>query len=209
MRLIKFTHAAVRLEQDGRSLLIDPGVFSEDAAYEGVSHILVTHEHADHVNAEKLAAHLATNPALEVYTSAPVAQQLAGALGDAVKTVDVGDRFTINGFGVEAVGGQHAEIYEGLPGCANIGFLVDGVYHPGDSLFVPAGEVETLLVPTAAPWLKLAEGLDFVRAVKPRRAFSIHDAMLSKIGEAGVDNWMKAKGGAEYARIPVGSAVDV
>ena len=62
----------------------------------------------------------------------------------AVRTVEVGDRFTVNGFGVEAVGGQHAEIYEGLPGCANIGFIVDGVYHPGDALHVPSSEVVTL-----------------------------------------------------------------
>ena len=220
MRLIKFTHAAVRLERDGRSVLLDPGIFTEDEAYDGVSHILVTHEHADHVSAEKLAAQLERNPALEVYTSAAVAEVLMGArqalapkLGDAlrpaVRTVEVGDRFTVNGFAVEAVGGQHAEIYEGLPGCANIGFIVDGVYHPGDALHVPSSEVTTLLVPTAAPWLKLAEGLDFVRAVKPQRAFSIHDAMLSRIGEAGVDNWMKMKGGTEYARIPVGSSVEV
>ena len=209
MRLIKYTHAAVRLEQDGRTLLLDPGIFTEDSAYEGVSHILVTHEHADHVSAEKLTAQLALNPALRVYTNATVAQQLAGALGGAVHTVEVGDRFEVNGFGVEAVGGKHAEIYEGLPGCANVGFIVDGVYHPGDALHVPSSEVATLLVPTAAPWLKLAEGLDFVRAVKPRRAFSIHDAMLSRIGEAGVDNWMTMKGGTEYARIPVGSSVEV
>ena len=209
MRLIKFTHAAVRLERDGRSVLLDPGIFTEDEAYDGVSHILVTHEHADHVSAEKLAAQLERDPALEVYTSAAVAQQLGDALSPAVRTVEVGDRFTVNGFGVEAVGGQHAEIYEGLPGCANIGFIVDGVYHPGDALHVPSSEVATLLVPTAAPWLKLAEGLDFVRAVKPQRAFSIHDAMLSRIGEAGVDNWMKMKGGTEYARIPVGSSVEV
>src|SRR5215467_13525957 len=70
MRLIKYTHAAVRLESDGRSVLLDPGIFTEDEAYDGVSHILVTHEHADHVSAEKLAAQLERNPALEVYTSA-------------------------------------------------------------------------------------------------------------------------------------------
>jgi L-ascorbate metabolism protein UlaG (beta-lactamase superfamily) len=209
MRLIKYTHAAVRLEQDGRTILLDPGIFTEDEAYDGVSHILVTHEHADHVSAEKLAAHRERQPDLEVYTSAAVAAQLGEALRPAVRAVEVGDKLTVNGFGVEAVGGRHAEIYEGLPGCANIGFIVDGVYHPGDALHVPSSEVATLLVPTAAPWLKLAEGLDFVRAVKPARAFSIHDAMLSRIGEAGVDGWMRSKGQTEYARIPVGSSVEV
>jgi L-ascorbate metabolism protein UlaG (beta-lactamase superfamily) len=209
MRLTKYTHACVRLENDGRSLLIDPGVYSEVEAFEGVSHVLVTHEHADHVNADGLATVLAANPDLKVYTSAAVAAQLE-KLGDAVVTVDVGDRFAASGFAVEVVGGQHAEIYDGLPGCANVGFIVDGeVYHPGDSLFVPATPVSTLLVPTAGPWFKLGEALDFVRAVAPARAFSIHDVMLSPLGEAGTDNWMRMKGQTDYARIPIGSSVEL
>jgi len=209
MRLTKYTHACVRLERDARTLLIDPGTFSEAAAYEGVSHVLVTHEHADHIDADQLATALAANGDLKVYTSAAVAAQLSH-LGDAVVTVGVGDQVSVNGFSVEAVGGNHAEIYEGLPGCANIGFVIDGeVYHPGDALFVPERPVPTLLVPTCAPWLKLAEALDFVRAVKPRRAFSIHDAMLSTIGQGNIDNWMAMKGQTEYARIPIGSSVEV
>jgi L-ascorbate metabolism protein UlaG (beta-lactamase superfamily) len=209
MRLTKYTHACVRLERDGRTLLIDPGTFAEVEAYEDVSHILVTHEHADHVDAAQLAKVLAGNPDLTVYTSAAAALPLS-QLGDVVVIVGVGDRFSANGFEVEVVGGQHAEIYEGAPGCANIGFVVDAeVYHPGDALFVPAGPVPTLLVPTCAPWLKLAEALDFVRAVGPRRAFSIHDAMLSKIGEEGIDRWMASKGQTDYARIPIGSSVEV
>lgn len=209
MRLTKYTHACVRLEREGRTLLIDPGTFSEAAAYEGVSHVLVTHEHADHIDADQLATALAANADLKVYTGAAVAAQLSH-LGDAVVTVAVGDRHSVNGFTVEAVGGQHAEIYEGLPGCANIGFVIDSeVYHPGDALFVPERPVPVLLVPTCAPWLKLAEALDFVRAVKPERAFSIHDAMLSPIGQNNIDNWMAGKGQTEYARIPIGSSVEL
>ena len=52
---------------------------------------------------------------------------------------------------LRVVGGAHAEIYEGLPGCANVGFVVEGVYHPGDSLFVPDVPVTTLLVPWTVP----------------------------------------------------------
>jgi L-ascorbate metabolism protein UlaG (beta-lactamase superfamily) len=209
MRLIKYTHACVRLQQDGRDLLIDPGVFSERAAYDGVSSVLVTHEHFDHVNVELLPAILADNPDLKIYTIAPVAAQLS-ALGDAVVTVTVGDTFTADGFSVEVVGGKHAEIYEGLPGIANVGYIVDGaVYHPGDACHVPSTPVSTLLLPTSGPWLKLAEMLDFVRAVAPQRAFSIHDALLSELGQQIVDNWVRAKGQTDYARIPIGGSVDL
>jgi L-ascorbate metabolism protein UlaG (beta-lactamase superfamily) len=69
--------------------------------------------------------------------------------------------------------------------------------------------VSTLLLPVSAPWLKLAEMLDFVRAVAPRRAFPIHDALLSEFGEQIVDNWARMKGQTDYARIPIGSSVEL
>lgn len=128
-------------------------------------------------------------------------------MGSAAVGVEVGQQFTAAGFGVEVVGGEHAEVYNGLPGCANAGFVVDGsLYHPGDSLFVPRTPVATLLVPAAAPWLKLAEVLDFVHAVRPARAFPIHDATLNELGQEYFDGWMEVDG-TEYARIPNGTSV--
>lgn len=207
MRLIKYTHACVRLERDGQALLIDPGIWAEPEAYHGVSSVLVTHEHFDHVNVELLPSILEENPALKIYTSGAVATQLAG-LGEAVVTIAVGETFSAAGFDIEVVGGAHAEIYEGLPGCANVGYIVDGeIYHPGDAFYVPPTPVPTLLVPISAPWAKLAEVLDFVRAVAPRRAFPIHDALLSEIGQQGADNWVRAKGQTDYTRIPLGTGV--
>jgi len=207
MRLIKYTHACVRLEDGDRVLVIDPGLWSEADALSAAAEVLITHEHFDHLDAGKLIEARTANPALTVYAPAAVAAQL-GALGDAVITVAPGDRFTAAGFPVEVVGGKHAEIYDGLPGCANVGYLVDGgLYHPGDSLFRPETAVETLLLPASAPWLKLAEALDFVRAVKPQRAYPIHDAMLSEIGQSSFDNWVNLKGDTDYARIPVGESV--
>jgi L-ascorbate metabolism protein UlaG (beta-lactamase superfamily) len=207
MRLIKFGHACVRLEQDDRILVIDPGMWSEAEALDGASDVLVTHEHADHIDIDKLVAARKANPALTVYTNAALAEKL-DALEGAVTTVAVGQTFTAAGFSVAVVGGEHAEIYDGLPGCANIGFIVDGnVYHPGDSVFVPAEKLETLLVPAAAPWLKLREALDFVRAIAPARAFPIHDAMLNERGQGNFDNWMNMKGNTTYARISAGDSV--
>ena len=69
---------------------------------------------------------------------------------------------------MHVVGGEHAEIYDGLPGCANVGFVLGGVYHPGDAPHVPDVGVDTLLVPVSGPWLKIGEALGFVRAVGRR-----------------------------------------
>jgi len=211
VKLTKFTHACVRLESDdGRALVIDPGEWSEEAALDGVSDVLVTHEHFDHLDVEFLTRVAADNPRLHVWAPAPVAENQLAGLGAAVTPVAPGDTVTAAGFAVQVVGGAHAEIYEGLPGCANVGYVVDGaVYHPGDALHVPDAAIDTLLVPASAPWLKLAEALDFVRAVKPRRAYPIHDAMLSVIGQQSVERWMAAKGDTGYAWLGPGDAVTI
>jgi len=207
VRLTKFTHACVRLEADGRALVIDPGEFSEEAALDGVRTVLVTHEHFDHIDYGWLTRVAQADPEFRIYGPAPVTAQLT-SLGEAAVTVSTGDTFTAGGFAVQAVGGDHAEIYEGLPGCPNLGYVIDDtVYHPGDALFVPDARIDTLLVPATAPWLKLAEALDFVRAVKPRRAFPIHDAMLSTIGQKSVEGWMSAKANTDYAWLSPGDSV--
>jgi L-ascorbate metabolism protein UlaG (beta-lactamase superfamily) len=208
MRLTKHGHACVRIDVeavDGGALVIDPGTYSPEVDLAGVADVLVTHEHPDHVDPELVVP--AARAGTRVHAPADVVAWLASDHGVEGHAVSPGDTFDVLGLDVQVVGGEHAEIYDGLPGCANVGYVVDGVYHPGDSVFVPDVPVETLLVPTSAPWLKLREALEFVRAVKPRRAFSIHDAMLSERGEQNVDRWLDMKGGTEYARIPVGESV--
>src|SRR5262249_34080794 len=67
MQMIKFTHACVRLIDGERSLLIDPGIWAEAEAFDGVTDVLVTHEHADHVDVDRLVAAHMSNVDLRVY----------------------------------------------------------------------------------------------------------------------------------------------
>ena len=102
MRLTKFGHACVRVEDGDRVLVIDPGTMTGAEALDGATAVLVTHEHADHIDVAKLAAARAGNPALTVHTH----PALAAELGDGVTAVEVGDTFRAAGFGVRAVGGS-------------------------------------------------------------------------------------------------------
>ncbi|MCX4745234.1 MBL fold metallo-hydrolase [Kitasatospora sp. NBC_01287] len=205
MRLTKLGHACVRLEAGDRVLVIDPGTLSDPDALRGATAVLITHEHEDHLDRDRLAAARAANPALTVHTHAA----LAATLGPGTVVVAPGDTFTAAGFTVRAVGGTHAEIIDGLPGCPNLGYLVDGVYHPGDSLVVPGEPVDTLLLPASGPWLKLREAIELVRAIRPARAFPIHDANLSEIGLENFDGWLEEETCTSYARLPLGEPVEL
>lgn len=211
MRIVKYTHACVRLEKGDSVLVIDPGIWAEPEALEGASAVLITHEHFDHVDVDAVRAAAARDPKLRVYTHAGLADQLA--LGEQFTTVAPGEGFTAAGFDIQVHGGQHALIHPDIPVVSNVAYLVDQtVYHPGDSLTNPAVPVETLLVPTSAPWLRLADAIDFVRAVRPTRAFSIHDALLSDNGAMVVDNNLRRLTepyGVEYRRLQPAEAVEL
>ena len=63
----------------------------------------------------------------------------------------------------------------------NIGYVFDdgAFFHPGDSFFVPEQKIDVLGLPTGAPWLKAGEAVDYLRAVAPRVAVPIHEAVLA------------------------------
>ncbi|HEY0700614.1 MAG TPA: MBL fold metallo-hydrolase [Micromonospora sp.] len=208
MRLTKYGHSCVRIEDDGAVLVIDPGKFSEPAALDGVDAVLVTHEHFDHLDVDRLADTLARRPSVTVHAHPSVVAKL-DALAGVVTAVDSGDSFTAAGFPVRAYGGWHAEIHPDVPRVPNLGFLVDdSVYHPGDSFDVPVGAtVDTLFVPVSGPWLKLSESVDFVRAVAPRRAVAVHDGLRNHLGHLVTDNNMSNLSGCEYARLEPGTTV--
>jgi L-ascorbate metabolism protein UlaG (beta-lactamase superfamily) len=205
VKLTKYTHACVRLEKDGKVLLVDPGSFAEDAAFEGVDAILVTHEHQDHLDVDRVKGIDAP-----IWTNAGVASQL-GDLGDRVSVVADGDAFEAAGFAVRAYGKDHAIILPelGVP-CQNVGYLIeDAVYHPGDSFTQPDRKVHTNLVPISGPWFSLAPAIEYARAVNSEQTVGIHDALLSPIGQGMMKHWLGEQGHHPYQMLTAGDTVEV
>lgn len=210
MRVTKMGHACVRIEKDEQTIVVDPGAFTEPGAMVGVRAVLVTHEHFDHFDEALLRVAARENPGLEVWTNKAVGAKL-DTLGVPVHVVGQGDLFAVAGFEVRVHGEHHAVIHPDIPVVGNIGFLLDGVmFHPGDALTLPDTPVSTLMLPTHAPWLKLSETIDYVRAVSPSNAFSLHDGLLNENGLDVVDRLLAGKtGGTEYRRLRVGETVEV
>ncbi|NUT34654.1 MAG: MBL fold metallo-hydrolase [Hamadaea sp.] len=208
MRVTKFEHSCVRIERDGAVLVVDPGPWADPAALDGVDAVLITHEHFDHLDVDKLADALAKRPAVTVHAHEAVVAKL-GALDGATQTVASGESFSAAGFGVRAFGGWHALLHPEMTRVPNLGFLVeDAIYHPGDSFDVPEGaHVDTLFVPVSGPWLKLSESVEFIRAIAPRRVFALHDGLLNERGHSVVDPTLDKLAQCEYARLEPGTTV--
>jgi L-ascorbate metabolism protein UlaG (beta-lactamase superfamily) len=184
MQLTRYGHSCVRLDDDGRALVIDPGMFSDaPAALDGAGAVLITHEHPDHLDADTLGAALRADSRLRVWAPAAVAALLE-EFGEQVAVVAAGENFSAGGFPAQAFGGQHAVIHLSIPVVANLGYLIDpdgsAIYHPGDSLEVPSAEVRHLLLPTSAPWAKASEVIDYAIAVRAAQSFQIHDALVNQ-----------------------------
>jgi L-ascorbate metabolism protein UlaG (beta-lactamase superfamily) len=213
MQLTKLGHACVRLSKDDRTLVIDPGGLTPEAdALAGADAVLITHEHFDHFDPDRIRQAMAENPRLEAYASRTVAQTLAD-LGGRVRVTGHGDALTIAGFEVHVYGEAHEILDPDVPPIPNTGFLVDGeVFHPGDALTVPAEPVPTLCLPGTAPWLKAPELYQYVTAVSPRRAIAIHDGIVNDVGRSIMDTHVTnaaRKVNAEYTRLRPGDSVSL
>ncbi|HWG93216.1 MAG TPA: MBL fold metallo-hydrolase [Mycobacteriales bacterium] len=176
MRLTRYGHSCVLVEDGDARVLLDPGVFS--AGFEelrGLTGVLVTHQHADHLDVARLTALLEANPGAQLHCDEGSAAQLE------LPHVIVRDGDVLDlGTPVRVAGSQHAVIHPELPRVPNVGYLVaDRFFTPGDALTVPDADVEVLGLPTAAPWLKLTEAVQLLRDVRPRLAFPVHDAVLA------------------------------
>jgi len=180
VELVHLGHSCVVADTGSARLLFDPGTFSSGyETLEGLDAILITHQHPDHLDVDKLPALLGQNPGAELVVDPGTAEQLRER--DIAHTVrEPGETFTVDGATIEVVGGDHAVIHPDIPGIANNGYLVDGsVLHPGDAFTVPDRTPDVLLLPTAAPWLKASEAVDYLRAVAPPLAVPIHEAVLA------------------------------
>lgn len=213
LTLTRHGHACVRIERDGRALVVDPGAWSDvDAALAGAEAVLVTHEHPDHVEVGLVAERV--RDGVTVWAPEPVIAALdaAGAPRERLNPVAHGDELAVAGAGVRVLGERHAVIHPDLPVPANVAYLVDDVVlHPGDSWTLPPDgtSVDVLLLPVGAPWLRLADAVEHVRAVGPRRVVPIHDELLSDKGRAGVDRLLRTLVAAEVVALASGEPLPV
>src|SRR6266540_3309695 len=123
MRLTKFGHSCLLVEEQRARMLLDPGTLSSGfEELQGLTAILYTHQHADHLDPDRLQGLLDHNPGVRVVSDEGSAKPL-GQAGAEVEVVHDGDELEIGAVGVHIVGRDHAVIHPDIPVVPNVGYL--------------------------------------------------------------------------------------
>lgn len=183
MTIKKLGHCCLRIEENGLTILTDPGSWTTTQNEEkGIDVILITQEHADHLDIGSLRIIMTNNPEVVILTNRGV-----GAILDkeqiSYELLEHGQQKEIKGVIIKGDGEKHADIYPGVPVIVNTGYLIaDKLFYPGDALTVPPESVEILALPVCGPWLTITDTLDYAKAIKPKTCFPVHDGMLKIYG---------------------------
>lgn len=207
MEITKLEHSGIVIEKDGERIVFDPVEFNKTIPrLNNVVAVIITHNHSDHLQIEVIKKIISDNSDAKIITTSDAASFIEDSI-----IVKGGESYEIGGFKLDFFGKDHAAIIPGQIPCENIGVVVNGsIMNPGDSFDYSDIGAKVLFVPISAPWLKIAESMDFVDKVKPRIVIPVHDALLSDLGKSINDNWMKKacdKAGAEYRDLSFGENV--
>ena len=211
MKFTKLEHSGCVIEKDGLKVVCDPVEFEATlSGLDNVVAIVITHKHGDHLQPEKISAILDRNPEVRIFTTDDTTAEIPNS-----EVVKQGDIVTVGGFELKFFGENHAPIVPGKIPCQNIGVVIDDkIMNPGDSFEIPSGmsRPDVLLVPSAAPWCKVSEGMEYIKTVKPKIAVPVHNAVLSDLGNGFNNNWLRMvceEVEAELAPLEVGESVEI
>ncbi|MGV9667114.1 MBL fold metallo-hydrolase [Nocardia niigatensis] len=182
MRIAHFGHSCILVEFNGARILFDPGNFSHGfEGLTGLDAIAVTHQHPDHLCPNRIEALIEANPQARLLSD----PQTALLRGEPWEAVYAGNVLEVGGVRITGGGGRHAVIHPDIPVIDNTVFQLGTpddpaqLVHPGDSLWVPSTPVGVLAIPAVAPWMRISETVDYLRAVNPRVAFPIHYGIIT------------------------------
>ncbi|MEV6095388.1 MBL fold metallo-hydrolase [Nocardia sp. NPDC051981] len=182
MHIAHFGHSCILVELNGSKILFDPGIFSHGfEGLTGLDAIAVTHQHPDHICPHRIQALIEANPQARLLSD----PQTALLRGEPWEPVHAGNILEVGDVQITGGGGRHAVIHPEIPVIDNTVFQLGTpddpaqLVHPGDSLWVPPTPVGVLAIPAVAPWMRISEAVDYLRAVNPRVAFPIHYGIIA------------------------------
>ena len=214
MDIHKIGHCCLVLETHEIRILTDPGGFTTgQREVSGVDVVLITHEHGDHLHTGSLRRVMQNNPGATIICNTSV-NAILEKEGYSPRIVEGTDATQVNGVSIEAIDSTHEEIYNDFNRVQNTGYIIDDtLFYPGDSFeYIPNRSVDVLALPVAGPWCRIGDAIRYARAVKPTKAFPVHDGM-EKEENAGalyrVPGQFLAEDGIEFIELKAGEDIEI
>ena len=201
------------LEINGKRIMTDPSNsdYGGDSISEtGLSAILITHEHGDHLHIETLKEVLKNNPEAIVISNISVGKLLTEA-GIAFTKVEDGEDYMLYDILIKGFGDKHAQIYEDYGQVQNTGYMINEFCYPGDSFNMPPSKVDILALPVLGPWMKMKDAIDYAKELRPRIVFPVHDATLKPFATFiyGIPQHFLSQVGIEFKKLEIGKEEDL
>jgi L-ascorbate metabolism protein UlaG (beta-lactamase superfamily) len=182
MRVTKFIHACLLVEEGNERILFDPGKFTfveklvKPDDFHSLSAIVLTHRHPDHIDDDALKTIVDNNPQVQVLGNS----QIKAELNDQSIEVKVFEKgaHRVGTLRLEAREARHAPLLNAATP-QNIAYIVnERLLHPGDSLDRSLDSfrgIDVLALPVMAPWSTELEVANFALRISPKRIIPIHD----------------------------------
>lgn len=171
MKIVKYIHSCLLVEENKQTFLFDPGNFSYNCKaldinkLQNLDYIFITHEHSDHCFPPFVKELITKFPAVKIITNSSVKKKLeAESIPSQTTPLD----FAL----FESA--PHESIWDTMAP-ENIAItLFNTLTHPGDSLqFTKTAKV--LALPLTAPWGSTTAMIQKALTMKPKVIIPIHD----------------------------------
>ncbi len=171
MKLSKYLHSCLVVEDQGKTILIDPGNYSVESGainveqFSKLDAVCYTHEHADHFYLPFLRQLIIKFPDIQIFATGSIADMLEK---DGISAFTEGNDF------IKLTPVPHEKIFMG-PSPENVMVtLWEKFASPGDSLTFDRSP-EILALPIQAPWGSTTWAVETAMKVKPKVIIPIHD----------------------------------
>lgn len=173
MQISKHLHSCLLIEEQGKTILIDPGIFTyQEKALDitnlsKLDYLLFTHEHPDHMYIPFLKEIVEKFPDVKIITNHAIVRILEK---ENIKATHEGDAIV----SLESV--PHEKLWDTNPPENSLITVFNKLTTPGDSHHFETS-ADILALPIQAPWGATTDAVNLALKLKPKVIIPIHDWM--------------------------------